>query len=85
MKRYASHYLFLPGQGYLKQEVIETEGGRMVRHFPLTGEVEDIEWHPGLITLVPEGAGGDFVPYLCFPYDFTKMKPVAGTRRRQLP
>lgn len=43
MKRYASHFLYLPECGYLKQHVVETEMGKMVRVFPLTEEIEDVE------------------------------------------
>ena len=36
MKRYASHFLFLPGHGYLKQYVVEIGEGQCVsRIFPL--------------------------------------------------
>ena len=30
MKRYASHFLFLPGHGYLKQYVVEIGEGQCV-------------------------------------------------------
>lgn len=52
MKRYASHFLFLPGYGYLKQYVIETEEGCVVHAFPLTEEIENVEWLPGAIVLL---------------------------------
>lgn len=52
MKRYASHFLFLPGYGYLKQYVIETEEGCVTRAFPLTEEIENVEWLPGAIVLL---------------------------------
>lgn len=54
MKRYASHFLFLSGYGYLKQYVIETEEGCVVRMFPLTEEIENVEWLPGAIILLNE-------------------------------
>ena len=47
MKRFASHFLFLPAYGYLKQYAIETEEGMVVRLFPLTEEIENVEWLPG--------------------------------------
>lgn len=57
MKRYASHYLFFPGYGYLKQYVVEIEGGCVVRIFPLIDEVENAEWLPGVIVLLhPENS-----------------------------
>lgn len=31
MKRFASHFLFLPAYGYLKQYAVETEEGVVVR------------------------------------------------------
>ena len=41
MKRFASHFLFLPAYGYLKQYAVETEEGSVVRIFPLTEEIEN--------------------------------------------
>ncbi len=86
MKRYASHYLFVPGSGYLKQHVIEVEDGYVRRMFPLTEEIEDVEWLPGVIELQLELIQEEeqWVPYLLFPFDFTSMQPVAGTQRKQL-
>lgn len=55
MKRFASHFVFLPAYGgYLKQYAVETEGGIAVRLFPLTEEVEDVEWLPGAIALLSQ-------------------------------
>lgn len=118
MKRYASHFLFLPGYGYLRQFAVETRKGRAVRIFPLSEEMENTEWLPGVILLLNEDIRQDitsyesyfntthilpsvpeslshnledgkerpvsFIPYLLFPFDFTMMQPVAGTRHRQL-
>ena len=83
MKRYASHYLFLPERGYLKQHAIEVEAGRVVRIFPLSEEIEDTEWLPGVIVLHRE-SDASLTPFLLYPFDFTTMQPVAGTQRRQL-
>ena len=44
MKRFASHFLFLPAYGYLKQYAIETEEGIVVRLFPLTEEMENVDF-----------------------------------------
>ncbi len=52
MKRYASHFLFLPGYGYLKQYAIEMEGDCMKHILPLTEEIESTEWLPGVIALL---------------------------------
>lgn len=127
MKRYASHFLFLPGYGYLRQFAVEMEGERAVRIFPLSEEVENTEWLPGVILLLDEAIQNDvipqndmlplyeayfgsdapivlsslpenlspvsenaerqpvsFIPYQLFPFDFTTMRPVAGTRHRRL-
>lgn len=54
MKRFASHFLFLPAYGYLKQYVVETEEGIVVRLFPLTEEIENVEWLPGAIVLLTQ-------------------------------
>lgn len=54
MKRFASHYLFLPDAGFMKQQVVEiTNEGIVQRVFPLTEEVESVEWMPGVIVLLP--------------------------------
>lgn len=84
-RRYAAHYLYHPGRGYLKQYVVEVEEGRVVRFFPLVEELEDVEWLPGLITLESGDADGSLIAYYDYPFDFTLMRPAAGTRRRPLP
>ena len=54
MKRFASHYLFLPDTGFMKQQVVEiSDDGTVQRVFPLTEEVESVEWMPGVIALIP--------------------------------
>lgn len=59
MRRYAAHYLFLPAHGFLKQFVVEIdEAQRVSRLFPLMEEVEDTEWLPGVIALLPAEEGG---------------------------
>lgn len=119
MKRFASHYLFLPENGFLKQYVVELDGERVIRLFPLTEEIESVEWLPGVIVLTNEEASceaekavdfqkeedfwensqvlielpsafpeklaaGCWKACLLFPFDFTSMQPVAGTRHRLL-
>ena len=51
MKRFASHYLYVPDTGFLKQYVIEVEEEYVVNFFPLTEEIESVEWMPGVIEL----------------------------------
>ena len=66
IKRFASHFIFLPGYGYLKQSVVGVEDGRVVSVFPLTEEIEGVEWFPGVIVLlnneedISEGYSGIF-------------------------
>ena len=48
MKRFASHYLFMPDVGFIKQQVVEITDEGVVRDtFPLTEEIESVEWMPG--------------------------------------
>ena len=50
MKRFASHYLLIPAVGFMKQQVVEITGEGIVRDvFPLTEEIESVEWMPGVI------------------------------------
>lgn len=112
MKRYAAHFIFIPGCGYFKQCMVEVEQDNVMSVFPLTEEIEGVEWFPGVIALLdkrnavvewnnvfPKQADilrefplsfgkGRFlqglVPYLFYPFNFTSMQPVAGTRHRQL-
>lgn len=65
MKRFASHYLYVPDTGFLKQHVIEVEEEYVVNFFPLTEEIESVEWMPGVIELVPEK--GKLRAYLLYP------------------
>ena len=127
MKRFASHYLFMPDVGFIKQQVVEITDEGVVRDtFPLTEEIESVEWMPGVIVLLPadqleeikntgmifknipvfssnlpnvpnqssqclmeylheaERKGEALFPYLFYPFDFTSMQPVDGTRHRLL-
>ena len=52
MKRFASHYLFMPDVGFIKQQEVEITDEGVVRDtFPLTEE--SVEWMPGVIVLLP--------------------------------
>ena len=127
MKRFASHYLLIPGVGFVKQQVVEiSDEGVAQNIFPLNEEVESVEWLPGLIVLLSvhqmeeirntgmvvknipvfqqnlpvlivassctlndfldtsRTSGDVLVPYLFYPFDFTSMRPVDGTRHRLL-
>ncbi len=51
MKRYAASYVYLsPGQVY-KQSVVELEGEKVIRLFPLKEEIESTVWLDGIILL----------------------------------
>lgn len=55
MKRFASHYLYIPAYGFLKQYIIETdEDGQVSSVFPMTEEIESVSWMPGVIMLLSE-------------------------------
>lgn len=134
MKRFAAHYLFLPNVGFMKQQVVEISDEGTVRcFFPLTEEIESVEWMPGVIALLSkdeierikspmtfmenviglsekkalfvkdsssvldpsspcfkeafldkEKRGEELFLCLFYPFDFTSMQPVAGTRHRLL-
>lgn len=113
MKRFASHYLYVPKYGFLKQHVVETtDEGYASAIFLLTEEIESVEWFPGVIVLAPDAGNNldhfykelkvtfnqtittmadmesishlKLSVYLLYPFDFTSMQPVAGTRRKQL-
>lgn len=51
-RRFAAHYIYLSGLGYLKQGGIEVIGNRIARIFLLDEEIEDTEWLPGIIALL---------------------------------
>lgn len=52
MKRFASHYLLIPDIGFIKQQVVEiNDEGIAQSIFPLTEEIESVEWMPGVIVL----------------------------------
>ncbi len=107
MIRYAAHYVYLPDYGFLKQHVVEMLDGHVTALFPLTSEIENTEWQPGVIVLTDSEHEVDaslfrvktllkgvpsevknklsqWIPVLLFPFDFTGMKPVAGTQRIRL-
>lgn len=45
MKRFAAHYLLLPDVGFIRQQVVEiTDEGYVRDVFPLTEEIESVEW-----------------------------------------
>lgn len=55
MKRYAAQYLFVAGRGYLRMAVADMGERGPAAIFPLHEEVENTEWLPGVLLLVPDG------------------------------
>ena len=124
MKRFASHYVLMPDVGFIKQQVVEVDAEGIIQDiFPLTVEIESVEWMPGVIVLlsadqyaalgtdhtgltvsyfkpsnphdlclnslneylnVRKRKGEALFPCLFYPFDFTSMQPVDGTRHRLL-
>ena len=58
MIRYAAHYVYLPDYGFLKQHVVEMLDGHVIALFPLTSEIENTEWQPGVIVLTASKQSG---------------------------
>lgn len=123
MKRYAAHYLLLPGHGFLRQVAVSVEEG-VARLFRWDREVENVEWLPGVLLCSSQDVSIDMFRSMCrdarsvssslpeasffgdshssenegvvlslpssvclyhfYPFDFTTMIPVDGTRRRRL-
>ena len=55
MKRFASHYVYLPSFGFLKKYVTEiNDEGYVVALYRLEEEMESMIWTPGVIRLMPE-------------------------------
>ena len=100
IKRFASHFIFLPGHGYLKQYVVGVEEGQVVSAFSLTALLnneEDISKGYSSIfqkanevlqelpeVFCPKTFPSGISAYLLYPFDFTTMLPVDGTRHRLL-
>lgn len=82
MKRYASPYLYVPDEGYLRQQVIETENGCVINYYPLREESEEVVWLPGLIELAGEKDCRH--AFHNYPFDFSAMRAVDGTQRTPL-
>ena len=52
MKRYASHYLYLPRHGFMWRYVVQMHENHVEALFPMSDEIESTEWHSGVIVLV---------------------------------
>ena len=79
MKRFASHYLLIPDVGFMKQQVVEiNDEGIAQGIFPLTEEIESVEWMPGVIVLLSARqynlSGTDCTDYTVFS-DFKPCNP----------
>ncbi|MDR3118834.1 MAG: hypothetical protein LBU44_05370 [Mediterranea sp.] len=54
MKRFASHYAYIPSLGFLKQYVVEiNDDGYVAALYRLEEEIESLIWTPGVIRLMP--------------------------------
>lgn len=63
MKRFASHYLFLPEYGFLKQYIVDIDNAGVITCIaPLVHEQEAVSWLPGLISFIPKGIIEDEIP-----------------------
>lgn len=56
VRYFASHFIFLPEYGYFKQYVVGIEEGEVISAFPLTEEMEGVEWFPGVIAILDKKA-----------------------------
>lgn len=83
--RYASHYLHVPDQGYLRMQIVEVVDGYVRAVTPFEGnEVAHVEWCPGVIMLEWDARHEGYIPFACYPFDFTAMQVVGETQRRRL-
>lgn len=66
MRRVASHYIYLPGHGYLKHYAVELSGGKVKRLVPCRAEEAYTEWLPGVLMLhdTPDWQSEDIYPHL---------------------
>ena len=51
MKRFAAHYLYLQGLGYLKQYAVEVDNDKVVSLSPCMAEMENTKKMPGVLKL----------------------------------
>lgn len=73
MKRFASHYTYIPSYGFLKQYVVGINNeGVVVTLYPLREEVESIIWTPGVIRLMPHTS--HFEDYNLSTFDVVEVR-----------
>ena len=84
IRKVSSHYLRLPDGTYLHQQVVELCDGKVVTHYDLDGEQENIEWLPGGVIELVQNTESVTIAFFLSPFNFIDMKPVDGTRRIQL-
>jgi hypothetical protein len=83
-KRFAANRVISSWGETLCRSVVELDDrGNFSRSYPLTEEVQNVEWMLGAIELVDEEAEG-IVAYHLYPYDLAAMSCVDGTRRTRL-
>ena len=60
-RRYAAHFVYVAGLGFIRRQVVEVGEGRVLSICPLAGEVEHTVWIPdGIIALWPSAAVADW-------------------------
>ena len=66
MRRIASHYIYLPGHGYLKRYAVELSGEKVKRLVPCLVEEAFTEWLPGVLMLhsTPHWQAEELHPHL---------------------
>ena len=58
VRRYAAHFVYIAGVGFVRRQVVEVAGGRVSCVGLLEGEPENTEWIPnGIIALLPPAMG----------------------------
>jgi hypothetical protein len=83
-KRFAANRVISFCGETLSRSVVELDDCGKFRHsYPLTEEIQNVEWMLGAIELVDEEAEG-VVAYHLYPYDVVAMSCVDGTRRTRL-
>jgi hypothetical protein len=83
-KKFAANRVISSWGETLSRSVVQLDDrGNFSCSYPLTEEVQNVEWMLGVIELVDEEADG-VVAYHLYPYDVVAMSCVDGTRRTRL-
>ena len=74
MRKVCSHYILTVNNEKLKQYVVELEDGFVAKLYPLTEEVESVEWLPGAIQL--KNCNNQLIAVHMFPFDLDRKSVV---------